>query len=184
MQPATALRAGFHFLDSPDFGIRFAIPADLVPIRPADLALEEGAMAAFGEMAERTKQTTEEWLDQLTNVNVLAVADDGASVNVMRIHSDRVPSPTILAAEVESLLLIDVEWGDAATAFGRATTMRSKTTLFGGALIVPGYALWTRNRRGVFSIQVTTESDDVVDALYGIVLRTLQPIPADVDSPS
>lgn len=182
--PTTALPPGFGFLDSPEFGIRVAIPTDLVPVRPADLALEEGAMEAFREMAQRTQVTVEEWLDhQLTNVDVLAVADDGTSVNVMRIHSDRVPTPAMLAAEVEALELTGVEWGQATTAFGRATTMRSTTTLFGGALTVPGYVLWTRNSRGVFSIQVTAESDDVVDALYGIVLRTLQPIPAGGTSP-
>ena len=60
---------------------------------------------------------------------------------------------------------------------GPATTLRSTLTLFGGALRVPGYVLWARNDRGVFSIQVTSESADVVDALYGIVLRTLQPLP-------
>ncbi len=175
------LPTGFDFLDSPEFGIRVAIPADLVPVHPEVLLNEYGAMEAFREMAERSQVTLEEWLDdQFTNVDVLAIADDGASVNVMRIHSQDVPSPAMLTAEVEALQLTDVEWGEAVTTFGRATTMRSRTTLFDGALIVPGYVLWTQNACGVFSIQVTAESDEVVDALYGIVLRTLQPIPATV----
>lgn len=176
--PTTALPPGFGFLDSPEFGIRVAIPTDLIPLRPRDMLLEDGALDVFGELAQRSGVTLHEWLDQqLNNVDVCAVADDGASVNVMRIHSDRVPSPAALAEEVEALQLTDVEWGHAPTVFGRATTMRSRTTLFAGALTVPGYVLWTRNARGVFSIQVTAEGDDVVDALYGIVLRTLQPIP-------
>lgn len=178
--PVTTLPPGFAFLDSPEFGIRVAIPADLVPIRPWDLMLEQGAEDAFRELAQRSQRTLDEWLDhQLNSVDVAAVADDGASINVMRIHSVVVPSPAALAAEAEALELTEVEWGQAMTAFGRATTMRSNTPLFGGALTVPGYVLWAGNARGVFSIQVTAEDGDVVDALYAIVLRTLQPIPPD-----
>ena len=161
-----------------EFGIRVAIPADLMPVRPWDLLLEEGVEDVFQGLAQRTQRTTDDCLDdQLNTVDVLAVSDDGASVNVMRIQSDRVPTPAALAAEAKALQLTDVDWGDVDTVFGRATTMRSRISLFDGALIVPGYVLWARNDRGVFSIQVTAESDDVVDALYGIVLRTLQPIP-------
>ena len=73
------LPTGFDFLDSPEFGIRVAIPADLVPVHPEVLLNEYGAMEAFREMAERSQVTLEEWLDdQFTNVDVLAIADDGA----------------------------------------------------------------------------------------------------------
>lgn len=178
LPPATVAPPGFRFLNSPEFGIRVAIPADLTPVRPWDLMREDEAGDIFQEFAQRTRVTTDECLDdQLNSVDVLAVSDDGASVNVMRVSSGGVPTRETLASEVEALQLTDVVFGHVGTVFGRATAMRSAVTLLGGELTVPGYVLWTRNNRGVFSIQVTAESDEVVDALYGIVLRTLQPFP-------
>ena len=181
-RPVTSLPAGFHFLESPAFGVRFAIPQDLVPVRPESLLSEYGAMVTFQELAERSGVTLQEWLDhQVTSVDAYAAADDGTSVNVMRTPADHVPSPSELATEVEALQMRDVTWGHAQTAFGPATTLRSTLTLFGGALEVPGYVLWTRTDRGVFSIQVTAETAEVVDALYGIVLRTLQPMATEAE---
>jgi len=178
LPPATAAPPGFRFLDSPEFGIRVAIPADLAPVRAWDLMREGEAGDILRELAQRTLVTTDECLDdQLTSVDVLAVADDGASVNVMRIDSGDVPTSAKLAPEAEALQLADVVFGNVQTVFGSATTMRSTVRLLGGELTVPGYVLWTRNNRGVFSIQVTAETDEVVEALYAIVLRTLQPIP-------
>ena len=178
LPPATTAPPGFRFLDSPEFGIRVAIPADLVPVRAWDLMLEGEAGDILRELAQRTLVASDDCLDdQLTSVDVLAVADDGASVNVMRIDSGDVPTSASLAREAEALQLADVVFGHVETVFGPATTMRSTVTLLDGELTVPGYVLWTRNNRGVFSIQVTAETDEVVDALYAIVLRTLQPIP-------
>lgn len=178
LPPATAAPSGFRFLDSPEFGIRVAIPDDLAPVRPWDLMREDEAGFILQELAQRTRLATDECLDdQLNSIDVLAVSDDGASVNVMRINSGGVPTPATLAKEVEALQLTNVVFGHVGTVFGRATTMRSAVTVLGGELAIPGYVLWTRNNRGVFSIQVTAESDEVVEALYGIVLRTLQPIP-------
>ncbi len=176
--PVMSLPAGFHFLQSPNFGLRFAIPDDLVLTRPDSLLTEYGALVTFQEMADRTGATVDEWTHhQVTGVDAFAVAEDGTSVNVMRTPSEHVPTPAELADEVRALQMDAVRWGRTETVFGPATTLRSTLTLFGGALRVPGYVLWARNDRGVFSIQVTSESADVVDALYGIVLRTLQPLP-------
>lgn len=173
LPPATVAPAGFRFLDSIEFGLRVAIPDDLVPIRPWEVLLEEGGKDVLMELTERSPGALDGFLE---NTDVMAGSDDGASVNVMRIHFHRVPTPADLAAETEDLQLTDVEWGQVSTVFGRATTMRSKTVLFDGAVVVPGYVLWAQNARGVFSLQVTGPSDEVTDALYAIVLRTLQPL--------
>ncbi len=81
-----------------------AIPADLAPVRAWDLLREREAGDILRELAQRTLLTTDECLDdQLTSVDVLAVADDGASVNVMRINSGDVPTSANLAREAEAL---------------------------------------------------------------------------------
>lgn len=74
--------------------------------------------------------------------------------------------------------MLDIEFGQVMTCFALARTMRSTcpVPVLDGELLVPGYVLWARNLRGVFSIQVTAETFEVVDALYGM-LRTLQPTP-------
>lgn len=177
LPPATVAPPGFRFLDSPEFGIRVAIPDDLTPLRPWDMLLEDGTLSYFEDIAQRLGQTTDQVLrDQLDGVDVLAAADDGACVNVMRVGLDEVPTPADLTPEADALQMTDVVFGQIGTVFGRATTMRS--TLDYAGLDIPGYVLWTRNSRGVFSIQVTAGSAKVVEALYGIVLRTLQPIPS------
>lgn len=153
-----------------------AIPDDLTPLRPWDMLLEDGTLGYFEDIAQRLGQTTDQVLrDQLDGVDVLAVADDGACVNVMRVGLDEVPTPADLSSEADALQMTDVVFGQIGTVFGRATKMRS--TLDYAGLDIPGYVLWTRNSRGVFSIQVTAGSAKVVEALHGIVLRTLQPIP-------
>lgn len=179
LPPAAVVPPGFRFMDSPNVGIRMAIPSDLTPARPWDLLREDGVAGFFEDVAQRLRRTPDEFLDeQLNGTDVLAVSDDGTCVNVMRTPSDVVPTPAMLASEVESLPLTDVVFGHSGTAFGEATTMRGTMTMLDGGLALPGYVLWARNRRGVFSVQVTAGSDDVVDALFAIVLRTLQPIPA------
>ncbi|MDQ7992631.1 MAG: hypothetical protein AAGC63_05655 [Propionicimonas sp.] len=175
-QPADFTPPGFRFLDSAEFGIRMAIPADLTAVRSWDLLEEDGAVALLEDLIQRVQPVTHDSLDDhLNSVDILAVSEDGTCVNVMRVGSADVPTPAMLAPEVEALRLTGVVFGHTETAFGPSTTMRGTTTV--GEFEVPGYVLWARNRRGVFSVQVTAESDEVVDALYAIVVRTLQPIP-------
>lgn len=177
LPPATTPPPGFRFLDSAEFGVRLAVPEDLAAIRPWDLMEDEVVRGALQELADRSGTGVDEYLDdQFESIDVIAVAEDGTSVNVMRISSDTVPTPSTLAAEVAALQLQDVTFGEVQTAFGPATTMRSTTLLTDDQLAVPGHVLWARSPRGVFSIQLTAADAEVADALYGILLRTLQPV--------
>ena len=180
MLPAGFAPPGFRFLDAVEFGIRMAIPDDLVSYRPWDLLEEDGMLSAAQQLASRSPVGVDEYLDdQLNSTEIIAVAEDGTSVNVMRISSDSVPSAEALADEVAAMQLQDVVFDRIPTVFGPATTMRSTVTMtvLDQQLVIPGHVLWAQNRCGVFSVQLTAEDPDVVDALYGILLRSLQPIP-------
>ena len=87
------------------------------------------------------------------------------------------PTPTGLADDVADLQLRDVTFAEIPTVFGASISMRSTTLLLDDQLAVFGHVLWARNAHGVFSIQLTAAEADVADALYGILLRTLQPLP-------
>ncbi len=171
---------GFRFLDSVEFGIRVAIPDDLVSYRPWDLLAEDGMLSTYQQLAARSPVGVDEYLDdQLNSTEIIAVSEDGTSVNVMRVSSDSVPTAEALADEVAAMQLQDVVFDRIPTVFGAATTMRSTMvmTVFDQQIAVPGHVLWAQNTRGVFSIQLAAEDPDVVDALYCILLRTLQPAP-------
>jgi hypothetical protein len=137
-------------------------------------------LSTYQQLAARSPVGVDEYLDdQLNSTEIIAVSEDGTSVNVMRVSSDSVPTAEALADEVAAMQLQDVVFDRIPTVFGAATTMRSTMvmTVFDQQIAVPGHVLWAQNTRGVFSIQLAAEDPDVVDALYGILLRTLQPAP-------
>ncbi len=175
--PAGFVPAGFRFLDSPGFGIRVIIPSDLATAHARELARRPGPIDVFADVARRVGNPTGGHPSP-GDTDILEVCEDGTCLGVLRVGTDEVPTTARLTDAVSTLALADVRLCQTLTALGPATTLRGTTRPAGGEVAVPGYVLWTGTDRGVLSIQVTAESDEVADAFYGIVLRTLQPLPA------